>query len=265
MVAPDIIFDGSRLPALRRAAPSRHQPAPDIAVGAGLVLLYQPRRSLRDGSTSGMEVQLRLSHRRDGTCMPAPLSKPAERGQLIARSFSLMLRTACTEAAGWSDGEAGRQLCVGIAGQLCDNALAEHVVAALQASGLRAERLVLAMAEPVLAAIDADALLMLSALRDLGIGLEVDDFGAREGNLSLLRRLPLTALKLSRALVRGVADGGENAVLVQAVIATAAAFGLTTVADGVETEEQRAFLACCGCDEGQGGLFGRPMPAAGQG
>ena len=210
-----------------------------------------------------MEAQFRPAGRRSGGTGVGNLFKAADRDHLATSEFRAALRTACIQAAAWSGGEAERQICITLPRcQLCDNALSDIVVEALQASELRPDRLVLGIAEPVLARVDSDAMLTLSALRDLGVGLEVDEFGAEEGNLSLLRRLPLTGLKLARDLVRCIPACGEDAALVQAMMSAAAAFSLITVADGVKTEEQRAFLACCGCDEGQGSLFGRPMPSS---
>ena len=134
------------------------------------------------------------------------------------------------------------------------------VTVALLGSGLPAERLNLILPEPALLDIDTDAVLGLSALRDLGVGLCVDNFGAGVASLNLLRRLPLTGIKLARALVRGLPYDREDAAIARAIISTAHALDLTVVADGVDTERQRAFLAHCGCDEGQGALFGAPLP-----
>jgi EAL domain-containing protein (putative c-di-GMP-specific phosphodiesterase class I) len=119
----------------------------------------------------------------------------------------------------------------------------------------------LAFAESVLAEVDTDTLLLLSAIRDLGIGVAVDDFGAGVASLAMLKRLPLTAMKLARTLVREVTTDREDAAIVRAVIETGHALGLRMVADGIESELQRAFLARSGCDEGQGSLFGHKLTA----
>ena len=104
-------------------------------------------------------------------------------------------------------------------------------------------------------------LLTLSAIRDLGAGIGLDDFGTGLASLSMLKRLPLTSMKLDRVLVRDLPFDREDATIVRAVVETGHVMGLTVVAGGVESEEQRAFLAGTGCDEGQGQLFGRAGPA----
>ncbi|MCX7383428.1 MAG: EAL domain-containing protein, partial [Alphaproteobacteria bacterium] len=133
------------------------------------------------------------------------------------------------------------------------------VGSALASAGLAGRRLELVLPEPVLVDIDADGLLALSALRDRGVGLCIDGFGAGVTSLTLLRRLPLTSVKLARTLVRGLPGDREDAAIARAAIATAHTMDLTVIADGVETEHQRAFLAHCGCNEGQGPLFGPPL------
>lgn len=122
------------------------------------------------------------------------------------------------------------------------------------------ERLELELTESQLLADDTETLLALSAVRDLGVGLTLDDFGAGQTSLSVLKRLPLTAMKLDRALVRGLPAEREDAAIARALIATAHALGLSVVAEGIETEAQRAFLAAAGCDEGQGYLFSEAVP-----
>ena len=128
------------------------------------------------------------------------------------------------------------------------------------ASGLSPDALELELAEAALLGNDDDVLLTLCALRDAGVRLALDGFGRETASLSVLRRLPLTTLKIDRALVRELPNGHEDVSLMHAIIGAAHAMGLTVVAEGVETEEQRALLACLGCDAGQGFLHSRPMP-----
>ena len=132
---------------------------------------------------------------------------------------------------------------------------------ALEQSGLRPDRLELELTESMLVDSSADTLLALSAVRDLGVGLALDDFGTGFASLSMLKRLPLTTMKLDRSLVRELPSNREDAAIVRAVIGTGHAMGLTVVAEGIETEAQRAYRSGIGCDEGQGYLFSHPLPA----
>jgi len=109
--------------------------------------------------------------------------------------------------------------------------------------------------------VSLDTLLTLSAVRDLGVGIALDDFGTGFASLSMLKRLPLTVMKLDRSLIRDLPDNVEDSAIVKAVIETGHALGLTVVAEGIETEAQRAFLSGTGCDEGQGYLFSHPVPS----
>ena len=225
-----------------------------------LVLHYQPRLELGSFAICGAEALLRWPHRTRGAVSPGLFVPIADQSGLIVEIGGWALRTACREAACWAGGAA--TVSVNIAArQLGERALLGQVAAALEASGLAPERLELALTEAVLVADDSEMLLALSAIRDLGVGLALQDFGNHYGSLTMLRRLPLTTVQLHRSLVRGLPDDREHAAIVGATVRTAHALGLAVVADGVETEPQRAFLAGSGCDFGQGYLFGAAMPA----
>ncbi|WP_264714448.1 EAL domain-containing protein [Limobrevibacterium gyesilva] len=221
-----------------------------------LALHYQPRATLLDGIPTGAEAVVRWPHRRRGLVSPNMFQTLADHAGVAAALGGWTLRHACAEAVGWPQGS----IAVAVsARQLLDQALAGQIAEALEISLLPPERLALALPESALADTGIDELLTLSALRDLGVGLVLDDFGAAIGSLTQLRRLPLTALKLASPLVRNLPADREDAAIVRAVTTTAHALGLTVIADGVETERQRAFLTACGCDEGQGALFGLPQ------
>ncbi|MBN8890427.1 MAG: hypothetical protein BGP12_16610 [Rhodospirillales bacterium 70-18] len=239
-----------------------------VAQGA-LALHYQPRVSLRTGLPVGAEALARWPHRRRGLVPPGAFLPLAEEAGLMTGIGGWTLATACAEAALWPDGPSGARPGVSVniaACQLADQALLGQVAAALERSGLAPERLELELGEATLgeaatAGGDLDLLLTLSAIRDLGVGLAVDNFGTGLASLSMLRRLPLTTMKLDRSLVRGVPEQAEDAAILRALVQAAHALGLCVVAEGVETEAQRAFLAGIGCDEAQGYLFAAPMPA----
>lgn len=205
-----------------------------------------PRRGLADDRLTGGEAVC-LRPTRGG---PSTLWDPQ----------SPILRQVAQLAGPWGNGV----IAIGYpAADLQAERMLSQVVASLAAAGLPAHRLELILSEAALVALDGDGLLALSALRDIGVGLCVDAFGAGTASLTLLRRLPLTSLKLARNVVRALPEDREDAAIARAIIATAHAMELTVIADGVESERQRAFLAHCGCDEGQGALFGPSLSLAG--
>ena len=225
--------------------------------GESLVLHYQPQWSLTDGSIVGAEALVRWPDRRRGLLLPGEFIPAAERSGAIHALGRWALRAACTEAMRWPV-----PVSVNVSPrQLRDGTLLADLGDALAASGLPAEALELELTEGALLGSDDDVLLTLCALRDVGVRLALDGFGRETASLSLLRRLPLTTLKIDRALVREL-PGPEDVSMMHAIIGAAHAMGLTVVAEGVETEEQRALLAWLGCDAGQGFLHSRPMPSS---
>jgi len=222
------------------------------------ILQYQPRFCLRSGAVTGCEALIRWPHRRRGLVSPAAFIPLAEQTGMITRIGGYALRAACREAAGWQHGTVAVNVS---ARQLQDHALLSQVAAALEFSGLDPERLELELTESMLLQVDTDALLCLSALRDRGIGLALDDFGTGYASLGMLKRLPLTIMKLDRSLVRDLPDDPEDVAIARAAVQTGHALGLTVVAEGVELDAQKDFLAAIGCDEAQGYLLARPMPA----
>lgn len=219
---------------------------------------FQPRFSLRSGEITGAEALLRWPHRRRGLVSPSAFVPLAEQTGLINKIGGFALQRACAEAMLWPRGTVAVNVSPR---QLADQHLIGQVAAALEATGLAPERLELELTESMLLHVDADMLLSLSALRDNGIGLALDDFGTGFASLGMLRRLPLTTMKLDRSLVRDLPDQPEDVAIARAAVQTGHALGLTVVAEGVELESQQDFLAAIGCDEAQGYLLARPMPA----
>ena len=223
-------------------------------------LHYQPRFCCRTERIVGAEALIRWTHRRRGLVSPAYFIPLAEQNGLILKIGAFALRQACAEATSWAGN--GSIVSVNVSPrQLTDRVLLTQVAQALEESGLAPERLELELTESMLLHVDTDTLFCLSALRDRGIGLALDDFGTGYASLGMLRRLPLTAMKIDRSLVRDLPDDREDVAIARAAVQTGHAMGLRVVAEGVETEAQRDFLAAIGCDECQGNLFARPMPA----
>ena len=258
-------------------APSRYRLVPDrraqtaeqrslrrdltAATSEGQFLVhFQPRLPLRHGRAPSAEALLRWPHRKRGLMSPASFLPVAEQTGHIVEIGGWALRQACREAASWS-AQIGVSVNVS-SRQLQDGLLAGQVAVALAESGLDPERLELEMKETMLVDVDVETMMTLSAIRDLGVGLSVDDFGSGYASIGTLKRLPLTALKLDRSLVRGLPHDPEDVAIVRALVTVGHAIGLTVAAEGVETEAQRDFLVRAGCDEAQGYVFSQPVPGS---
>lgn len=249
------VIDGRSEAAVRRRLERELRVA---TVAGAFVLHYQPRLCLASGAVEVNEALIRWPDRKHGLIPPSAFIPIAERSDLINLIGAWVLVAACSEASGWSRA----RLSVNVsARQLQSGVLPIQLAVALEQSGLPPERLELELTESMLVDASTDTLLALSAIRDLGVGLALDDFGTGFASLSMLKRLPLTVMKLDRSLVRDLPTNREDAAIVRAVIETGHAMRLTVVAEGIETEAQRAFLSGIGCDEGQGYLFSHPLPA----
>lgn len=243
----------------RQESPRAHhrRAAADTARGGGgeLALQFVSRHALATGAREGLEVQTHWPRPLRGALGPTA-NGPG--GRLLSQGGRIM-RAACCEAQAWA---MPWRVVVAVADcQIAQGALLHQVADALGDSGLDPERLELELTEHVLLDADVDTLLVLSALRDLGAAIGLDEYGGGVTSLSLLRRLPLSGIKLDASLVRNLPDDAEDRALVSALLGVAHGMGLDVVASGIETEMQRGFLAERGCDIGQGRLFGGPAPA----
>ncbi|MBU2663637.1 EAL domain-containing protein [Actinoplanes bogorensis] len=220
-----------------------------------LVVFYQPVVTLPEGRTTGAEALVRWQHPTEGLLGPGAFIEDAEQSGLIVALGTHVLRAATREAATWP-GEQTVSVNVS-ARQLREPGFPLLVAAALRDSGLPARRLTVEITESVAVGGGATGE-NLQGLRDLGVRLSLDDFGTGASTLSLLATCPVHQIKLDRSFVP---DGGSDAIA-DAVAQMARAFGLQSVAEGVETEEQAARLTGLGYDRAQGFLYARPMCAA---
>jgi diguanylate cyclase (GGDEF)-like protein len=226
-----------------------------IAEGA-FEIHYQPLVDLQTNAVTGCEALLRWRHPRRGMVSPAEFVPIAEETGLIEEIGDWVLRTACTEAAGWPDHV---RIAVNVSPvQFRSRTLSLKVAAALAESGLDPRRLELEITEAVLIADDDAALVALNQLRELGVRIALDDFGTGYSSLSYLQRFPFDKIKIDRSFVQELARGSS---IIKAVVSIAADRNMVTTAEGVETEEQRATVHALGCTQMQGYLFSPPREA----
>jgi EAL domain-containing protein (putative c-di-GMP-specific phosphodiesterase class I) len=227
------------------------------------MLHYQPKVDLRDGRIQGLEALLRWNHPQRGVVPPGEFIPALEDSGLILPVGEWVLGEAARQLAAWQrSGLEEVPVAVNLsAKQFRRRDLDALIRAVLAETGVPAALIELEITESCLMEEPEEALRLLANLRAAGLRISVDDFGTGYSSLSYLTRLPLTALKIDRSFVRNAATSGEAASIVRAVIDMAHNLGFTVIAEGVETEDQVAFLRRHGCDVGQGFLFGAPMPA----
>jgi diguanylate cyclase (GGDEF)-like protein len=222
-------------------------------------LYYQPLYDLEHNRISGFEALLRWPHATRGFISPAEFIPVAEEIGLIDTLGEWVVHRACNEAMRWP-GDVKVAVNVSPA-QFKTTRLERVVTQALAASGLSANRLELEITESVLLANNAATLAMLHALRKAGVRISLDDFGTGYSSLSYLRSFPFDKIKIDQSFIRDVEATDGASLIVRAIIDLSSSLGMRSTAEGVETEEQLARLRMEGCNEVQGYLFSRPVPA----
>lgn len=227
-------------------------------------LFYQPQVRLSDGTLVGAEALLRWRHPEKGIIAPGAFLSALETSPLAVPIGDWIIQTACRQAATWRvDGSSEFRMGVNLFGaQFHAGDLACKVRKALLAANLPGAALELEITENIILRHDEAMLGPLRELRNEGIGIAFDDYGTGYASLSMLKRYPLTRLKIDQTFVRGMCGSPEDAAIVRAILYLGRSFGFEVIAEGVETEEQSARLRKKGCEEGQGYLFGKPMPAS---
>lgn len=227
-------------------------------------LYYQPQIDSRSGRVIGYEALLRWQHAEQGFISPAQFVPIAEdTGQIIPLS-EWVLKTACRDARLLLDqGFDGAVMAVNISPVQFQRAnFVEFVRSSLAQAQLPAELLELEITETVLLANADRAIFTLHALRDLGVRIALDDFGTGFSSLNYLKRLPIGKVKIDRSFIQDVISDRHDAAITQGIISMAHHLKLKVIAEGVETEEQVAFLKKSHCDEFQGYYFAKPIPLA---
>ena len=222
-------------------------------------LLYQPQLSARSGTYDGAEALIRWHHPERGVVSPVDFIPLAEETGLIGPLGEWVLRTACTDALTWPE-----HLTVAVnlsPVQFRDVRLATTIRGILAETGFPGSRLEVEITEGSLLQDEQRTLAILRELRTLGIRISMDDFGTGYSSLSYLRRFPFDKIKIDQSFVRQTPDDKDSAAIVRAITMLGASLGMKTTAEGVETDAQSQFIAGEGCDQLQGYLISRPIPA----
>ncbi|MBP0947641.1 EAL domain-containing protein [Pseudomonas alliivorans] len=227
-----------------------------------LMLHYQPKLDIRQGTVRQAEALLRWSHPQFGNVSPAEFIALAERTGSIHLLTNWVIEEAMRQLAEWRKRGLVLQVSVNIsADDLLGEDLAGFVVGLLKQYGVPAEQLVFEITESAIMSQPEKALVVLHKLRDCGISLSIDDFGTGYSSLAHLKRLPVQELKIDQSFVRDLDETSEDAVIVRSTIEMSHNLGLKVVAEGVEYQHSLDLLRRWHCDTAQGYLISRPLTA----
>ncbi len=225
-------------------------------------LFYQPKIDVNTSRVVGMEALARWNHRELGLVPPSDFIPLAEETGLIIPIGEWILRTACDETKAWQDKGFDLNVAVNLSPrQLQQKRVADRIASIVRESGLAPDKIDLEVTESSLVHNTDAATAILTELRQVGIRISLDDFGTGYSSLGYLKQLPIDVLKIDRSFVKDVTRDPDDAALVMSVIMLAHNLRLKVVAEGVETKAQLRFLQLLRCDEWQGYLSSKPIPA----
>ncbi len=229
-----------------------------------LLLHYQPIVDMASGKLAGLEALLRWQHPEQGLIPPLKFIPLAEETGLIVPIGEWALRSACMQLKAWQDqGYDVPQLAINLSvKQFRQKTLAETIARILDETGVEARFVELEITENVFIDNSDEMVETLLTLNDMGLKLSIDDFGTGYSSLSHLKRFPIDTLKIDRSFVQDIVTDPDDASIVAGIIGLAHSLRMKVIADGVETEAQRAILALQGCDQYQGYYFSKPLPAS---
>jgi len=226
-----------------------------------LFLVYQPVFDLKDGTLRGVEALLRWQHPEHGVVPPDQFIPIAEETGLIIEIGRWVAQQACSQASLWQ--ARGVQMVIGInvsGRQLDEDGFVPEIAEILDKTDLEPASVMLEITETALMGDPDAAAARLEELKRLGVRIGIDDFGTGFSSLAYLRRFPVDSLKIDRSFVNAIGSSGDASALVKTLVQLGKTLKLTTLGEGIETEEQLAELRRVGCDFGQGFLFARPLP-----
>jgi diguanylate cyclase (GGDEF)-like protein len=223
-------------------------------------LFYQPLVNLQTQKVTSFEALMRWQHPERGLVSPADFIPIAEETGLIVRLGDWALREACSDAMEWPD---DISVSVNLSSvQFVKGDLVSTVMSALASSGLPASRLELEITESILLERTDHTVKVLDQLHELGVRISLDDFGTGYSSIGYLRSFQFDKLKIDQSFVKDLLADEKSLAIVRAIVGLGMSFGMTTTAEGVETEDQRQCLDHEGCNEVQGYLYSKPLPPA---
>ena len=224
---------------------------------------FQPQVALASGRIVGVEALVRWPHRDRGWISPAQFIPVAEDSNLIHPLGEFVLAQGCRQLKAWDRaGLPPLRVAINVSARQFGSAgFVRSVAGALRVAALDPGRVQLELTQGVLLESPDRSIAVLKQLKAIGVKIAIDDFGADRPSLTELRRLPIDCLKIDRPFVQRIAEAGQDAAIALGVISLAQGLALNVIAEGVETLEQLEVLLSQGCDEGQGELFCKPLPA----
>jgi EAL domain-containing protein (putative c-di-GMP-specific phosphodiesterase class I) len=226
-------------------------------------LVYQPQVE-SSGRVIGAEALVRWLHPEKGTVSPAHFIPLAEEIGLILQLGAWILDAACSQLQIWSRHAPTAHLSLAVnisARQFHDAHFVDLVLTMLDKYRIGAGKLKLELTESLLLKDVDNVVAIMNALKERGVSFSLDDFGTGYSSLSYLKQLPLAQLKIDQSFVRDIFTDSNDVAIVRAIVTLSQSLGLSVIAEGVETREQKEFLIASGCHAFQGYLFGRPGPA----
>lgn len=226
-------------------------------------LYYQPQIDCQTGAMVGAEALIRWNHPKRGMVSPLDFIPLAEETRLIIPIGQWVIHEACRQFTQWQkQGVILERIGINVAGpQMTHDDIAPVIDRALAQYSLDIQHLDLEITETFIMENSEQVLPLLQNMRSLGANLSIDDFGTGYSSLSQLKQLPIHKLKIDRAFVKDLPGSSDDVAITKAIISMAKSMNLKVIAEGVETQEQYAFLADLGCDEVQGYFFSKPLPA----
>lgn len=228
-----------------------------------LHVVYQPQMDLSSGHMVGAEVLVRWTHPELGSISPGEFIPLAERNGLIVPIGNWILREVMRQVRSWKDvGLQGLVLAVNLSAvQFAQSGLVEDLLQMVDEVGIGPDGLELELTEAVALSDPVSAAKTIHTLQEAGFKISIDDFGTGYSSMSYLKRFAVDKIKIDQSFVREVHSDPDDQAIVRAIVQMAHGLGTTTIAEGVETQEQVDFLQACGCDEIQGYWYSRPLDA----